>query len=139
MKERGSAAIELALGVLVLLVPIALLVLSFGPTLERRVLARSLAADAARALIAAEGSPLGAVDRMLWQTASSGVLPEDVRIAVCGGGFRMLVAMDGCEIERHGAVEVTVEVAVDPQLIPGGPKRVLYTHHEPVEAYRSRS
>jgi Flp pilus assembly protein TadG len=139
MRERGSAAIEFALGVLVLLVPVALLVLSFGPTLERRVLARSLAVDVARAVVAADGSPTGVIDRMVWQTASAGVPPGHVRVAVCGGASRELVEMGGCELPRHGAVEVTIEVVVEPQLIPGGPKWVSYTHREAVDAYRSRS
>ena len=47
MDESGHGAVEFALGVGLLLLPVAILVLGFGPWSERRVLAEAAAAEAA--------------------------------------------------------------------------------------------
>lgn len=139
MSERGSAAVELALGVIVLLIPALLLVVSFGPALERRVLARSLAAETARTLIEADGV-LDAVslDRLVALARSAGVAPNSVRVSVCGEALVPLVNAAGCELAGRAAVDVTIEVTVDPQLLPGGPTTVSHVHTEPTNPYRSR-
>lgn len=138
MRERGTAAIELALGILVLLVPMALTVLSFGPMLERRNLVRALAPEAARTVILANGSVEPAVRLILADAAALGIGPDGVRVGVCGTTGRLLEVEGRCAVERGGHVEVTVEVPV-PVLPwwPAGPSRVAYTHREPVEPYRS--
>ncbi len=51
MRESGHAAIELALAVGVLLLPVALVVTGFEPWSERRVAADAIAAEAARAAV----------------------------------------------------------------------------------------
>jgi hypothetical protein len=136
--ERGVVAVELALSVLVLLVPVAILVLSFAPLLERRTLARSLAVEIARSIVISDGQVGPGLERMLWQAEVSGVDPEEVRVAVCGDQLREVVDVTGrCSIVGP-TVEVSVEVAVELNLLPGGPTSVTYTHREPVDPYRSR-
>ncbi|MEX2279860.1 MAG: hypothetical protein WEA76_07195 [Acidimicrobiia bacterium] len=139
MTERGTAPIELAVGVLVLLIPVALLVLSFGPVLERRVLARSLAVETARTLVEANGVLSdGDLARLVWQAESAGADPASIRVELCGAREVSLVDIDGCPSTSGEGVEVRVEVPVEPRLLPGGPAAVSYTHLEPVEQYRSR-
>lgn len=139
MTERGAAAIELSLGIVVLLVPVALLVLSFGPTLERRALARSLAVEAGRSIVMSEGDIGEAIEGMVWRASFSGVAPGELRVTVCGAGPASVTDVsDHCALDRFEAVDVRVEVAVEPRLLPGGPATVAYTHHEPVDRYRSR-
>ena len=48
MSDRGHAAVELALAVGLLLLPVALAVLAFGPWSERRVFAEAAAAEGDR-------------------------------------------------------------------------------------------
>jgi hypothetical protein len=135
--ERGSAPIEFAVGVLVLLVPVALLVLSFGPALERRVLARSLSIDVARALVVSDGTvPTDSVLRFSRLIETSGVSPASVRIGVCGNSARSVDMIDGCPLGGRRAVEVVVDVEVTSWL-PGGPEVVSHLHIEPLEPYRS--
>lgn len=139
MREQGTAAIELSLGVLVLVIPVALLVLSFGPTLERRVLARSLATEIARVIVHNDGDVSAHErDRLMGFARTAGVDPASVRVGVCEQSSRPLPDLQGCRPERRAEVIVTVEVAVRPQLLPGGPDDVSYTHTEPVDPYRSR-
>jgi hypothetical protein len=131
-------AVELALSVLVLLVPVAILVLSFAPVLERRTLARSFAVEVARSMIVSAGDVGPGVERMLWQAGVAGVGPDEVRVAVCGDPLREVADVVGwCPIVGL-SVEVTVEIAVETNLLPGGPTVVTYTHREPVDPYRSR-
>lgn len=139
MKEKGTAAIELSLGILVLVIPVALLVLSFGPTLERRVLARSLATETARIIVHADGDvSVRERDRLVGIVRAAGVDPGSVRVGACESILRAVSEMDGCRLEGRAEVSVTVEVAVQPQLLPGGPAGVSYTHTEPLDPYRSR-
>lgn len=139
MKEQGTAAIELSLGILVLVIPVAVLVLSFGPTLERRVLARSLATETARVISHNDGDVSARErDRLVGIARAAGVDPASVRVGVCERVLGPFPELEGCMPERRAEVTVTVEVAVDPQLLPGGPAVVSYTHTEPIDPYRSR-
>lgn len=137
MTERGSAPIEFAVGVLVLLVPVALLVLSFGPALERRVLARSLSVEVARVLVFS-GGPVSSdsVLRFSRLIEASGVSPDSVRIGVCGNPARPVGMIDGCPLAGRTSVEVLVDVEVASWL-PGGPEVVSHTHIQPLDPYRS--
>ena len=47
MNERGSVPLEFAAAVALLLIPAVLLVLSFAPWVERQMMAREIARDAA--------------------------------------------------------------------------------------------
>ena len=51
MPEKGHAAVEFALAVGLLLLPVAITVLAFGPWSERRVVAEAAAAEAARTAV----------------------------------------------------------------------------------------
>ena len=51
MTEEGHAAVEFAMAVAVLMLPVILMVTAFGPWSERRVFAESAAAEAARAAV----------------------------------------------------------------------------------------
>ncbi len=138
MSERGVVAVELALGVLVLLVPVAMLVLSFGPMLERRTLARSFAVEVARSIVISDGQVGPGLERMLWQAKAAGVGSGEIQVAVCGDPLREAADVAGwCSIVGP-TVQVSVRVAVEPALLPGGPNSVTYTHREPVDPYRSR-
>lgn len=139
MNERGTAAIELSLGIVVLVIPVAILVLSFGPTLERRVLARSLANETARVIVHNDGDVSARErDRLMGIARVAGADPASVRVGVCERVLRPLPEVEGCPPEGRAEVTVTVEVAVQPQLLPGGPDVVSHTHTEPLDPYRSR-
>jgi hypothetical protein len=116
---------------------VALLVLSFGPALERRVLARSLSVDVARALVFSGGtvSPEHVV-RFSRLIETSGVLADSVRIGVCGEPARPVDTIDGCQLAGRATVEVVVDVEVGSWL-PGGPEVVSHTHTEPLDPHRS--
>ena len=83
MTERGHAAVELALAIGVLLLPVALVVTSFGPWSEHRVTARSLAAEGARAAVldlsVAEGN-----SHIRNSLDDFSVEMADVRVGWCG-------------------------------------------------------
>lgn len=140
--EEGMAPLELALGVLVILVPLALLVLSFGPWLEHRTFVRLAAAEAARLVVTTNGDEGAAVDRVRALAEGGGISPEAVRIGFCGGSPGPLAApADGCGDLVRGGV-VSVEVAVDVPLVvtpygPVGIRETAYRHTESVDPFRS--
>ncbi len=83
--QRGSAPIELVLGIGVILIPLALLALSFAPLLERIVFARIAAAEAARELVLSDGSEASAL-RLVRQIAlNHDVGAGGVDIGFCDG------------------------------------------------------
>lgn len=131
MGERGSAPIEFAAGTVLLLIPVLVLIASFAPVLERRVLARSLAADIGRTVALSGG--LSDVDRARME---SGMVETDsgfdaVLVALCGQGFVTIERLEGCDVDD--VVEVTVRVSVG-HLVDV----VEHTHREPVPRFRSR-
>ena len=144
--DRGATAIELALGILVILIPMTLLALSFGPTLERRAFVRSASAETARYIVLSEGDEVGALDRLREMALNNGVRPAEVSVSLCGGAMSRLpepVASSCVEADRigRGAV-VVVRLEVDVPVIPG-PRvdnaivRVGYEHAEVADLYRS--
>lgn len=146
MSDRGAAPLELAAGVLLVLVPIALLVLSFGPWLGRRSLVRSAAAEAARYLIVSNGDEEGAAQRVASMVLNNGYPVSDVRLAFCGGlAFRLTEpAVSTCGgpdgLERDAPISVRVEMEVPGVMTVFGTVGSLvtaYEHTEIVEPYRS--
>jgi hypothetical protein len=155
MKERGSSPIELALGVLLILVPVALMVLSFGPWLERRSFVRVAAREVARFYITSDGADPS--PQLLAMAATYRI--DSVRLGLCGakpaefhsdGG----IASDCPPLdqvadlgEAGGGVSASVEVDVPLFVLPwsdaGGHRRtvggvvVSATHTEYVDLYRS--
>ncbi|MGH8873212.1 MAG: hypothetical protein ACRDWS_14710 [Acidimicrobiia bacterium] len=140
MSDRGHAAVELGLAVGLLLLPVALAVLAFGPWSERRVFAEAAAAEAARAAVIDLDTSFGAVV-VSEMTANHGLLPDLVRLGWCGASPVEVSGDTGsCSFDR-GAV-ITAEVLVWVPLIttPWGEVGGLWAgaaHSEPVDLYRS--
>lgn len=141
-RERGSAPVELALGVAVLLFPAALVVLSFGPWLEARTFVRSGAAVVARQ-IAVTGSESSVAQGLAAMAGSAGIEVDSVAVQLCSGSPVTLGAANpsGClPLPRAGAVTVTVLVAVPVVSTPWGEiggLTVEATHSESLDLYRS--
>lgn len=140
MTDRGHAAVELALAVGVLLLPVALVVSSFGPWLERRVLAASAAAEAARVAVIEldHGSGAAAVGRAV---VSHGLSEDLVRLGWCGSSTGPLWAPQGsCSLTRGSSALAVVEVWVPLVKTPWGDVGGLWvraSHSEPVDLFRS--
>lgn len=131
MSQRGSASLELALGVGMLIFPALIAVLSFAPWLEARSFVRSAAAEGARAAVLAVGDPAAAGAAVVLEMAE-GRGYEAVEVEMCGGG--------GCVLERGRYI--TAQVAVEVPLIATpwgdvGGIEATAVHSEPVDAYRS--
>lgn len=141
--QRGSAPIELVLAIGLILIPMALLSLSFGPYLERMVLVRIAAAEAARELVLSDGSAEGVLALMAEIARNHGVQVDDVAVGFCGGAIRPVTERPGpgCGPPAKGA-EFTVTVAVGvPALVTPygevGKLTVRASHAEIVGLYRS--
>jgi len=130
LSQRGSAALELALGMGLFVLPAVVLVLAFSPWLEAKTFARSAAAEGARAAVLADADPAEAGIAAVQPMAEA--RGYDAEIVMCGGG--------PCSLERGSYI--TVEVTIDVPLIltPWGEVGgipVSAFHAEPVDAYRS--
>jgi hypothetical protein len=138
--DRGQAAVELALAVATLLLPVALVVTAFGPWSERRVLAESAAAEAARAAVLT--LDLGAGTEVATQAVVGHGLDSDLgRLGWCGAEPTALDDPAGvCPLTRGSVVEATVEVWTPLVNTPWGAVGGLWvraSHAEPVDLYRS--
>lgn len=131
-RERGAVPIELALGAGMLVLPVALMVLTFPTWAERQSMARLAAREAARTVVLAEtlahGTAAGeAVARQV--AANHGLPPGDLAVSFSG------------DLRRGGAVTATVAVRVPAVTIPGfahvGAFTWTTTHTESVDQYRS--
>jgi hypothetical protein len=140
LNDQGHAAVELGLAVGLLLLPVALIVLAFGPWSERRVLAEAAAAEAARSAVieldAAAGSEI--VSDM---AGNHGLDPSLVRLGWCGGEPETLPGgASACSFAR--GTHVVAEVRIWTPLIetPWGEIGGLWlgaVHAEPIDLYRS--
>jgi hypothetical protein len=138
--DRGHAAVELGLAVGLLLLPVALAVLAFGPWSERRVFAEAAAAEAARAAVIHLDTSAG--DRVVADMASNhGLGPDLVRHDWCGGATSGGAdAAATCSFERGSEVTAEVQVWVPLVATPWGEVGGLWVgaaHSEPVDLYRS--
>ncbi len=131
--EKGSSPIELALGLGVILIPVAILVLSVAPVFEHNNFARRAAAEAARTLVLATGSPEDEARAVVRDLAAGfGIDQALVEVSFCGG--------EGCVLARGSVASVEVSVVV-PQVsvfLPVGDMTVRATHGEQIDPYRSR-
>lgn len=129
--ERGASPIELALGIMLLVVPMTVMVLSVAPVFEHRNFAQRAAAEAARQLVLA-GDEAESVRMVEALAVGMGVSPEQVTVSFCGG--------QGCLLERGAIVTVEVEAVVGQlsPLLPIGNLTVRAVHAEQVDLYRSR-
>ena len=140
MSDHGHAGVELALGVGLLILPVALVVTSFGPWSERRVVAESMAAEAARATVLELDAAAGAA--VLGRAATlHGLDHHEVRLGFCGSSpDRPSMARGTCPMTRGTSVDVEVEVWVPAFTTPWGPVGGLWvsaSHSEPIDIYRS--
>lgn len=138
MRERGHAAVELALAIGVLLLPVALVVTAFGPWSERRVAAEAIAAEAARAVVLDLDHASGA-SVVSSSTRSLGLTPDLVQVGWCGASPATMPA-GACPLDRGSVVAVTVQVwtpLVDTPWGAVGGVWVTAEHSEPIDLYRS--
>jgi hypothetical protein len=130
--------VELALAVGVLLLPVALVVIGFGPWSERRVEAEAVAAEAARSTVIELSHEAGLATAAAI-TAAYGIPPQQARIGWCGA--EPTVAGAGfCTLQRGAVVSVTVELWTPLVATPWGPVGGLWVvgeHSEPIDLYRS--
>ena len=132
-RESGATPVELALGLMLLVVPVAIVVLSIAPVFEHRNFARRAASEAARIMVLTTGDPVPeALEAIMAQARSMGIDPGQVTVSFCGGVT--------CSVDR-GTV-VTVDVAVEVEelsaFLPIGTITVRSVHSEQVDLYRSR-
>lgn len=138
MRDRGHAAVELALAAGVLLLPVAVAVLSFGPWSERRVTAEAIAAEAARAVVLELDHTAGAAV-VSAATDDADLDSGSIRVGWCGAAPATTPA-GACPLTRGSAVGVVVEVwtpLVDTPWGPVGGLWVSASHSEPIDLYRS--
>ncbi len=124
---------ELALGVMLLVVPVAIVVLSIAPVFEHRNFARRAAAEAARTMVLSTGDPSAeALAVIEAQARSMGIDPGDVTVLLCGGAQ--------CAVDRGSVVTVDVTVLVKElsSFLPFGTITVQAVHSEQVDMFRSR-
>ncbi len=140
--SRGSASLEMALGAGLLLVPAVLLVLSFGPWLERYGFVRLASAEAARAVVLSDGDAAAARAVVEDVARGHGIDPAVVAVGVCSEPRPLTAAGGwGCgPLVRGGTVAVVVAVRVPVLSTPFGEIGGIEIRHrrvEPVDLYRS--
>lgn len=138
MNDRGHAGLELALGAGLLLLPVAILVLAFGPWSERRVGAEALAAEGARAAVLALDEAAGG-HAIADQAGDLGLDLSHVRLGWCGV-TPSAPAAGSCSFARGTVVVATVEVWAPLIATPFGPIGGIWVrgeHSEPIDLYRS--
>lgn len=131
MTERGSASLELALGIAMLVVPAVVAVISFAPWLEARAFVRAAAAEAARAAVLTPSGPAEAGTRAVADMAAGRDM-TGVTVVMCGGR--------PCVVERGEVVGARVTVEIPLVTTPWGAVggiTVEASHSEPVDLYRS--
>lgn len=138
--DSGHAAVEFAMAVAVLLLPAALVVTAFGPWSERRVLAESAAAEAARVTVIELDHSAGIA--VVAQSVSNHGLDQDsVRLGWCGALPAPLNAPGGaCSLTRGSSVEARVDVWTPLIRTPWGDVGGLWItaiHSEQIDLYRS--
>src|SRR5262249_33141494 len=132
--ERGYVAGELALGIGLLLFPVALLVLALPAGSERQTTARSIAREVSRVVAVAGVCDRGrAADTGRDMAQNLGLAPGDIDVQLdCSSGKRL---------QRGGNVRASVTVAVPAVRFPGigsvGAWSWTAHHTEPVDQYRS--
>ena len=138
MRDHGHAAVELALAVGVLLLPVALVVTGFGPWSERRVEAEAIAAEAARAAVLDLSHEAGH-EVISSMTSSLGIPVGLARVGWCGADPAPEPA-GACVFERGAVVSILVELWTPLVSTPWGSVGGLWVvgeHSEPIDLYRS--
>ncbi len=141
--QRGSAPIELVLGVGLLLIPLTLLALSFGPLLQRLVFVRIAAAEAAREWVLSDGSEAGVLLLVAEIARNHEAGVASVEVGFCDGGAGPVTSppRSTCGPPAMGLVVWVVVSTVAHWLVTPygavGNVTVRATHEEPVGLYRS--
>jgi hypothetical protein len=133
-RQGGYVAAELALGVGLLVFPVALLVLTLPTWSERQTTARSIAREVSRVVAVAGVCDRGRAVEMGHDMARNlGLAPSDVDV--------QLDCVPGGRLPRGGSVRASVTVAVPAVTFPGigsvGAWSWTAHHSEPVDQYRS--
>ena len=140
MNDRGHGAVEFALAVGLLLLPVALAVLAFGPWSERRVVAEAAAAEAARAAVISLDLARGSVV-VSEIGANHGLEPDSIRLGWCGSEpGPPEESTSGCPLDRGSEVVAEVRIWTPAFNTPWGPVGGLWVngvHAEPIDLYRS--
>lgn len=144
--ESGTAAIELVLGVALIMVPMAMIVLSFAPLLEARTFVRLATAEMARTIAITDGDELLAYQAIRDMAANNNIDPDRIEVALCGGAESSLSSSpassctdsDGV-LSRGSYVTVFMRATVDvvPLFTGGFATSTGYEHAELVDQYRS--
>lgn len=131
-REAGGVPVEFALGVGVLVLPVALLVLTLPTWVERQSAARLAAREAARTVVVADSLAAGIAaghDAAARVATNHGIDPADLPVTFAGS------------LARGGTVTATVDARFPATAFPGlgaaGAFSVTITHTEHVDAYRS--
>lgn len=132
--EGGYVAAELALGIGLLVFPVAMLVLTLPTWSERQSSARAIAREAARTVAIGGECDTGAARRVAATMASN--------TGLRGGAIDVsLDCPDGQRLPRGGEVTASVTVSMPAVDIPGiaevGAWSWTARHSEPVDQYRS--
>lgn len=144
--QHGTAAIELVVGVALIMVPMAMIVLSFAPLLEARTFVRLASSELARTVAITDGDELAAYQSIREMAVNNAIDPARVDVALCGGGESSLAdeprstCTDGNGLlERGTYVSVFMRVTVDviPLFTEGVSMSTGYEHAEFVDQYRS--
>jgi hypothetical protein len=133
--DRGASPLELAMGLMLIVVPVAVVALSVAPVFEHHNFARRAAAEAARTLVLnpTESGRLDARNLVTTLAVGHNIDPGLVDVRFCGG--------DLCSLARGSmvSVEVVVRVPEVSAFLPIGDITVTATHAEQIDPYRSRS
>ncbi len=138
MIDRGHAGVELALAVGLLLLPVAIVVMSFGPWSEARVDAEAMAAEAARSAVIDLNQASGAATTRALAT-SLGYPEQSLRFGWCGAVPNVSGA-GSCSFERGSSVDVVIELWTPLLATPWGEVGGIWvdaSHSEPIDIYRS--
>jgi hypothetical protein len=145
-RETATAAIELVVGVALIMVPMAMIVLSFAPLLEARTFVRLASSELARTVAITDGDEALAYQAIRDMAVNNNIDPARVDVALCGGAEGPLSSapqstctdIDGL-LERGTYVTVFMRVTVDvfPLFTDGFTIAAGYEHAELVDQYRS--
>ena len=140
VNDSGHGAVEFALGVGLLLIPVAIVVLGFGPWSERRVVAEAAAAEGARTAVVTLDVAAGA-QVVAEIAANHGLDAEQVLLGWCGSPPGPPASADGgCPLTRSTMVEAEVRIWTPVVETPWGAIGgvwVIGRHVEPIDLYRS--
>lgn len=143
--QDGHVAIELSLGVGLLVLPMALLVLSFPVWIERTAIATAAAQEAARSVVVAASAGEGsdAAERVVAEVAANNAIdPSDLRVCLTAHSPSAPPGPCGpITLRRGAAITAHVQVRLPALSLPGldiqlGDVVRTVSHTEHVDRYR---